>query len=118
MEREIHAGFYLGWKDGKSAVNKQLGICCKIPCIAPQSGSSTRKVRVVEVGSGSGGTSVIVMNALAHLGDRIEFVYTDISPQLVSYGRKTYGPKYPFATFHLLDVEKDTEEQVILLVAA
>ena len=58
------------------------------------------------------------MNALAHLGDRIEFVYTNISPQLVSYGRKTYGPKYPFATFHLLDIEMDTEEQVRFLAAA
>ena len=27
------------------------------------------KVRIVEVGSGSGGTSVVVMEALAHLGD-------------------------------------------------
>lgn len=73
---------------------------------------------MVEVGSGSGGTSVVVMNALAHLGDRIEFVYTDISPQLVSYGRNTYGPKYLFASFHLLDVEMDTEEQVRFLAAA
>ncbi len=69
-------------------------------------------MRVVEVGSGSGGTSVVVMAALADLGTRIKFVYTDISPQLVAYGRNTYGPTYPFATFRLLDVEKDTEEQV------
>ena len=54
------------------------------------------------------------MAALADLGARIEFVYTDISPQLVTYGRNTYGPTYPFATFKLLDVEKDTEEQVCL----
>lgn len=67
---------------------------------------------MVEVGSGSGGTSVVVMAALAHLEDRLEFVYTDISPQLVAYGRKTYGAQYPFASFQLLDVEKDTEQQV------
>ena len=67
---------------------------------------------MVEVGSGSGGTSVVVMAALADLAERIEFVYTDISPQLVAYGRKTYGKDFPFATFRLLDVEKDTEEQV------
>ena len=66
----------------------------------------------MEVGSGSGGTSAVVMAALADLGEKIEFVYTDISPQLVAYGRKTYGPTYPFATFKLLDVEKDTEDQV------
>ena len=72
------------------------------------------KVRMVEIGSGSGGTSVVVMDALAaDLGDRIEFVYTDISPQLVAYGRRTYGSRYPFAVFRLLDVEKDVEPQVI-----
>ncbi len=73
---------------------------------------------MLEVGSGSGGTSIIAMNALAHLGGNVEYVYTDISPQLVSYGRKTYGPKYPFATFQLLDVEKDAEEQARSLTAA
>ena len=71
------------------------------------------KVRIVEVGSGSGGTSVVVMAALADLGQRIEFVYTDISPQLVAYGRKTYGRQYPFAIFRLLDVERDIEPQVM-----
>ena len=70
-------------------------------------------MRIVEVGSGSGGTSVVVMEALADLGTRVEFVYTDISPQLVAYGRRTYGPRFPFAAFQLLDVEKDTEDQVM-----
>ena len=71
-----------------------------------------QRVRIVEVGSGSGGTSVVVMAALADLGERVEFVYTDISPQLVAYGRKTYARDFPFATFRLLDVEKDVEPQV------
>ena len=71
-----------------------------------------QKVRIVEVGFGSGGTSVVVMAALADLGERIEFVYTDISPQLVAYGRKTYSHDFPFAMFRLLDVEKDVEPQV------
>ena len=55
---------------------------------------------------------MVVMEALADLGDRLEFVYTDISPQLVAYGRKTYGAAYPFATFRLLDVERHIEAQV------
>ena len=74
------------------------------------------KVRLVEIGSGSGGTSVVVMEALAEFAERVELTYTDISPQLVTYGRKTYGPKYPFVHFHLLDVEKDVAQQVRLLL--
>ena len=71
-----------------------------------------KKVRIIEVGSGSGGTSVVVMAALADLGDRIELTYTDLSPQLIAYGQKTYGPQYPFVVFKQLDVEKSVEDQV------
>ena len=74
--------------------------------------SSSEKVRLVEIGSGSGGTSVVVMDALAQFAERIELTYTDISPQLVAYGRRTYGPQYPFVRFHVLDVEKDVAPQV------
>lgn len=71
-----------------------------------------KKVRIIEVGSGSGGTSVVVMAALADLGDRIELTYTDLSPQLIAYGQKTYGPQYPFVVFEQLDAEKSIEDQV------
>ena len=52
------------------------------------------------------------MEALLPYKDRVEFVYTDISMQLVGYGRRTYGPRFPFAQFELLDVEKDVKHQV------
>jgi len=71
-----------------------------------------RKVRIVEVGSGSGGTSVVVMAAVADLGDRVELTYTDLSQQLIAYGQKTYGKQYPFVVFKQLDVEKSVEDQV------
>ena len=75
---------------------------------------ASEKIRLVEVGSGSGGTSALVMQALAEFADRVVFVYTDISPQLVAYGHRTYGPSYPFAQFRLLDVEESVESQVRL----
>lgn len=73
------------------------------------------KVRIIEVGSGSGGTSEVVMAGLADLAQRIEFTCTDLSPQLVTYGQKTYGPQYPFVVFKQLDVEKSVEDQVGLI---
>ena len=51
------------------------------------------------------------MAALAPYADAVEFLYTDISPALVGYGRKTYGGAYPFARFQLLDVDRDVESQ-------
>lgn len=70
------------------------------------------RVRVVEIGSGSGGTSAVVMAALADHGDRVSFAYTDLSPQLVAYGRRTYGSRFAFARFHVLDIERDLAPQV------
>ena len=68
-------------------------------------------MRIVEVGSGSGGTSAVVLAALADLGARLDFVYTDLSPQLVAFGRKTYGAKYGFARFQTLDIEAESASQ-------
>ena len=75
---------------------------------------ASEKIRIVEVGSGSGSTSALVMQAVTEFADRVVFVYTDISPQLVAYGHRTYGPSYPFAQFRLLDVEESIESQVCL----
>ena len=72
-----------------------------------------QQVCIAEIGSGSGGTSVVVMAALAPFADHVDFLYTDISPALVGYGRKTYGGLYPFARFQLLDVEKDVQGEGI-----
>ena len=68
-------------------------------------------MRIVEVGSGSGGTSAVVLAALADLGARLDFVYTDLSPQLVAFGRKTYGAQFGFASFKTLDIEADIASQ-------
>ena len=43
----------------------------------------------------------------------VDFLYTDISPQLVRYGRKTYGATYPFARFQILNVEQDVTKEGI-----
>lgn len=78
----------------------------------PQALPEGEKVRILEVGSGSGGTSAVVMAALAAFGNAVDFVYTDLSPQLVTYGRKTYGAMHGFAHFHVLDIERDPAPQV------
>ena len=82
-------------------------------CTALKGLPKGQKVRIVEIGSGSGGTSEVVMAMLADLAERLELTYTDLSPQLVAYGQKTYGPRFPFAVFRQLDVEKNIEDQAL-----
>ena len=57
---------------------------------------------------------MVVMAALADLAERVEMTYTDLSPQLIAYGQKTYGKQYPFVIFKQLDIERSIEEEVRL----
>ncbi|MBO9489818.1 SDR family NAD(P)-dependent oxidoreductase [Endozoicomonas sp. G2_1] len=68
-----------------------------------------RRVRVLEIGAGTGGTSAFVLPALAGLD--VEYCYTDVSSAFLAHGKTHYLPKHPFMKFQLLDIEKPLEEQ-------
>lgn len=70
-----------------------------------------RKIKILEVGSGTGGTSAFVLKELAQYQDKIEYVYSDVSYGFLSHGRKKFGDEYPFADFKLFDLEKSPLEQ-------
>ncbi|SDD61903.1 SDR family NAD(P)-dependent oxidoreductase [Actinokineospora iranica] len=63
--------------------------------------------RVVEIGAGTGASSVFVLPALRESGADVEYHYTDISPSFLRLGERAYGPDNPFMRFRLLDVEDD-----------
>jgi len=69
-----------------------------------------RCVRVLEVGAGTGGTSAHVIPALAHLGDAVEYVYTDLSRAFLAHGKRHFG-EHAFVRFAALDIEKDAAAQ-------
>ncbi|MEV0123623.1 SDR family NAD(P)-dependent oxidoreductase [Streptomyces sp. NPDC050703] len=73
------------------------------------------RVKVLEVGAGTGGTSARVLRAIAEagLGDHVEYLYTDVSEGFVRHGRKRFGADHPFAGFRALDIERDPGEQGI-----
>ena len=71
------------------------------------------KIRILEVGAGTGGTSQFVLEAIEDFGrrDQIDYLYTDISLAFTQLGERTFGKKYPFVGFKLLDLERIPEEQ-------
>jgi acyl transferase domain-containing protein/SAM-dependent methyltransferase/acyl carrier protein len=73
--------------------------------------SSGRRLRVLEVGAGTGGTSARVLDALRPLASQIEYVYTDISSRFIQHGESRFGRDYPFATFRTLDIERSLDAQ-------
>lgn len=69
------------------------------------------KVRLLEIGAGTGGTSAFVLAALADCGEEIVYDYTDISPSFANHGSRTFGAKYPFLRTRTLDIEKHLAPQ-------
>ncbi|WP_103534502.1 SDR family NAD(P)-dependent oxidoreductase [Streptomyces sp. SM11] len=67
----------------------------------------TAAVRILEVGSGTGGTSAGLLRALAPYGERIEYWYTDLSVTFLAHGREEFGGQYPFLRFKRLDLDTD-----------
>ena len=55
-------------------------------------------VRVLEIGAGTGGTTASVLAALGGRGDRVRYVYSDISLGFLGHGRRAFGADHPFGT--------------------
>ena len=67
-----------------------------------------RRVRILEIGAGTGGTSAYVLPTLP--ADRTEYVFTDLSPQFTLHAEKKFTD-YPFVRYALLDMERSPQTQ-------
>ena len=65
--------------------------------------AARRPVHLLEVGGGTGGTTAHILPALP--GDRIEYVFTDVSRLFVVQASRKFA-RYPFVHYHTLDLEK------------
>ncbi|WP_054861607.1 methyltransferase [Gracilibacillus sp. JCM 18860] len=72
----------------------------------------TVKINILEIGAGTGGTSVGIFKKLAPIQDSIgEYCYTDISKAFLQMAKSTFHKNYPYTTYHTLNIEKSTEQQ-------
>ncbi|WP_417675559.1 SDR family NAD(P)-dependent oxidoreductase [Roseibium sp.] len=72
------------------------------------------KLRILEIGAGTGGTSEPVFEALrAHAGRIDEYAYTDVSRAFLIHAERSYADKIPGLTTALFDVEKPLADQKI-----
>jgi len=67
-----------------------------------------RKLRVLEVGAGTGGTTSFILQDFPI--DRTEYVFTDLSPLFLQRAQQKFK-QYPFVRYKLLDIEQDPETQ-------
>ncbi|MFD6226122.1 SDR family NAD(P)-dependent oxidoreductase [Streptomyces sp. NPDC060232] len=75
-------------------------------------GDTGARIRVLEVGAGTGSTSGPVLEALASYAD-VEFTYTDVTSAFVRHGRREFAARYPFAEFKVFDIDADPVAQGI-----
>ena len=67
-----------------------------------------RRLRVLEIGAGTGGTTGFVLPVLPP--ERTDYVYTDLSAGFFATAESRYSA-YPFVRYQTLDIEQDPVEQ-------
>ncbi len=75
-----------------------------------ENSDSSEKIKILEVGAGTGGTSEILFEAYDRVADKIEYFYTDLSPGFFRYGKKKYGANRTYITFKMLDISGNPSE--------
>jgi len=74
--------------------------------------SGSARIRLIEIGAGTGGTSETVFRKLLPYQAHIEeYCYTDISKAFLLHADQAYGAQHRYATFKLLNVEQPVEPQ-------
>ncbi|CAM2010013.1 SDR family NAD(P)-dependent oxidoreductase [Acanthopleuribacter pedis] len=72
------------------------------------------KLRILEIGAGTGGTTAAILARLQPLGDAVaEYTYTDISKAFLMHGEARFTAEAPFLRTALFDVTRDPAAQGI-----
>ncbi len=72
-----------------------------------------QKIRILEVGAGTGGTSEFVFKRLKPFSDHLEYLYTDVSKSFLFYAEKNYKEIAPYLQTTIFNIEKPALEQGI-----
>ncbi|WP_414578325.1 SDR family NAD(P)-dependent oxidoreductase [Anabaena sp. CCY 9402-a] len=70
------------------------------------------KVRILEIGAGTGGTTAYVLPQL--INKSVEYVFTDISPLFLAKARQQFS-EYEFVSYQTLNIEQPSNNQDINL---
>ncbi len=68
-----------------------------------------RRLRVLEVGAGTGGTTAWVLPLLPP--ERTDYDYTDLSAGFFARAEARFGSDYPYLDYRILDIERSPVEQ-------
>ena len=69
-------------------------------------------LKILEMGAGTGGTTLYMAPLLSRLGVPVEYTFTDLSPSMVAAARKKFK-QYPFMKFLAHDIEKPVPADIM-----
>lgn len=69
------------------------------------------RIRIVEVGAGTGGTSRFVLEAIAPYAEHVAYDYTDISRSFAGHMEREFGGMYPFVEYRTLNISENPLDQ-------
>ncbi|KAF2675586.1 hypothetical protein K458DRAFT_397816 [Lentithecium fluviatile CBS 122367] len=70
------------------------------------------KLRILELGAGTGGTTKHMVDVLTSLGVDFSYTFTDLSSSLVAAAKRKFS-KYPGMDYMVLDIEKNPLEDLV-----
>src|SRR5699024_7418778 len=73
----------------------------------------SQRIRIIEAGAGTGGTSATVLKRIKAYSDYVDYVYTDISKSFLLFAEEQYATEFPNLTFQTWNVEQSILEQGI-----
>ncbi|MEU7305621.1 SDR family NAD(P)-dependent oxidoreductase, partial [Streptomyces sp. NPDC007206] len=72
------------------------------------------RIRILEVGAGTGGTSAVVFRRLRQWSEHVEtYCYTDLSKAFLLHARREYGDIAPYLDERLLNIERPLAGQSV-----
>lgn len=71
-----------------------------------------RKLKILELGAGTGGTTKTVVETLAKHGANFTYTFTDLSSSLVAQARRKFS-NWNFMEFVVVDIEKDPKPEFL-----
>ena len=78
------------------------------------SSNPNARLRILEIGAGTGATSEVVLRSLKNYEHYVEeYCYTDISRAFLNHAESAYGKDYSFLTYRLLNIDSPLSEQDI-----
>lgn len=69
--------------------------------------NKTEKVNILELGAGTGGTSIFVLKELEPYAENISYMYTDKSMEFCLESAKQFANQYSFLKYESLDIEEN-----------